>query len=354
MLPEDKKTVIDFFRSKPKSRTKTKRVDTVAASGDTDAKSHALKTNGSCSEPPSGVIPPPLDSAEASSTPLSLESGGVLWDEGDGREACENSALAALSHVRTKYISRQVLLNQYLEKTEPGKMNESASYRAGETSEIDECPDCRTERVLFQHDATLVCPNPKCLRTDIVLVDSHIPSYKESIHEGAPYYSYKRINHFNEWLAQFQAKESTDIPDDVYNRIFVELKKERISNMAVVSTSKMKEILRRLKLNKYYEHIPHIMNRINGQPAPVITRATEEKLRSMFKEIQGPFMKHCPPERKNFLSYSYVLHKFCQLLELDDYLQFFQLLKSREKLHVQDMIWEKICGELNWEFIKSV
>jgi hypothetical protein len=25
------------------------------------------------------------------------------------------------------------------------------------------------------------------------------------------YYAYKRINHFNEWLAQFQAKECTDI-----------------------------------------------------------------------------------------------------------------------------------------------
>ena len=36
----------------------------------------------------------------------------------------------------------------------------------------------------------------------------------------------------------------------------------------------------------------------------------QEKLRMMFKEIQGPFMKHCPKTRKNFLSYSYVLHKF--------------------------------------------
>ena len=100
--------------------------------------------------------------------------------------------------------------------------------------------------------------------------------------------------------------------------------------------------------------IPHITNRINGQPAPVMTRATEEKLRSMFKEIQGPFLKHCPPERKNFLSYSYVLHKFCQLLGLDHFLPCFPLLKSREKLHLQDVIWENICRELRWEFIKSV
>ena len=255
---------------------------------------------------------------------------------------------------KAPYLSRQVLLKKYLEKTNPSEVNGNQVYLPGELSDIDMCPDCSTERVLLQQEAILICPNPKCMRTDNVLIDSDIPSYKETARENTSYYSYKRINHFNEWLAQFQAKETTDIPDDVYDRIYMELKKERISNMAKVTPSKMKEILKRLKLNKYYEHIPHITNRLNGQPAPVITRATEEKLRSMFKEIQGPFMKHCPSERKNFLSYSYVLHKFCQLLELDDFLQCFQLLKSREKLHVQDTIWEKICDELNWEFIKSV
>ena len=248
------------------------------------------------------------------------------------------------------YQSRQALLQQYLARTDPSYVSDS--HNAGDLSDIDQCPECGTERVLMHHEAMLVCP--ACACSDVILVDSHKPSYKDAAREGASYYSYKRINHFNEWLAQFQAKETTDIPDDVYHNIYVELKKERVSNMAKITPAKMKEILKRLKLNKYYEHIPHITNRINGQPAPVMNRDTEEKLRSMFKEIQGPFLKHCPPERKNFLSYSYVLHKFCQLLGLDHFLPCFPLLKSREKLHQQDTIWEKICGELQWEFIKSV
>ena len=251
-----------------------------------------------------------------------------------------------------QYQSRQVLLQQYLQRTDPDFVKDREDV--GDLSEIDVCPDCGEERVLIHHEAMLLCPNPKCARSDPVLVDSNRPSYKDGAREGTSYYSYKRINHFNEWLAQFQAKETTDIPDDVYHSIYVELKKERIHNMANITPAKMKEILKRLKLNKYYEHIPHITNRINGQPAPVMTRATEEKLRSMFKEIQGPFLKHCPPERKNFLSYSYVLHKFCQLLGLDHFLPCFPLLKSREKLHLQDVIWENICRELRWEFIKSV
>jgi hypothetical protein len=80
----------------------------------------------------------------------------------------------------------------------------------------------------------------------------------------------------------------------------------------------------------------------------------EERLRIMFKDIQGPFEKNCPPERKNFLSYSYVLYKFCELLGEDEYLQYFPLLKSKEKLYNQDVLFRKICEELKWEFIPTI
>ena len=65
-------------------------------------------------------------------------------------------------------------------------------------------------------------------------------------------------------------------------------------------------------------------------------------------------MNNCPSTRKNFLSYSYVLHKFCELLEYDELISYFPLLKSREKLQQQDFIWKKICHDLEWEFIASV
>jgi hypothetical protein len=74
----------------------------------------------------------------------------------------------------------------------------------------------------------------------------------------------------------------------------------------------------------------------------------------MFKEIQVPFLKHSPLYRKNFLSYSYVIHKFIQILEKDEYLKFFPLLKSRDKLHQQEQIWKNICIDLGWKFIRSI
>ena len=235
--------------------------------------------------------------------------------------------------------------NEYLQKTEDKHFNFS------NTSTRDVCEKCNVDKKIFLSEGKIICD--KCGDESPILIDSDKPSFKDPPREIC-YFAYKRINHFNEWLAQFQAKESTDIPKEIYDIILLELKKERIYDISKLTQPKLREILKKLKKNKYYEHIPHIINKLNGIPPPIMTFKLEEELRRMFKEIQVPFHKHCPKNRKNFLSYSYVLHKFVQLLELDEFTSCFVLLKSREKLHQQDQIWRKICAELKWQFIPSI
>ncbi len=151
-----------------------------------------------------------------------------------------------------------------------------------------------------------------------------------------------------------QAKESTDIPTDVYDQILNEIKKNRIKNFKELTIQKMKQILKKLRLQHYYEHIPFILSKITGNPPPTISRDTEEKIKNMFKEMQKPFTVHCPKNRTNFLSYSYVLRKLFQLLELDDLAEYCSLLKNRNKLREQDKLWEKICFDLKWQFHPSI
>jgi hypothetical protein len=244
-------------------------------------------------------------------------------------------------------LCRDKLLEQYLQKVHP----EHARGGVTETDTYGECAECEKEMVFSANEAIFTCT--ECGYQQFILVDSDKPSYKDPPREVS-YYAYKRINHFNEWLAQFQAKESTEIPQEVYNAICAELKKERILDYRTLARQKVREILKKLKFNKYYEHVPHIINRLNGQNAPVMSREIEEKLRYMFKEIQPSFQKNCPKDRSNFLSYSYVLYKFCELLDLDEYLPSFPLLKNRDKLYIQDKIWELICRDLSWQFIRSV
>ena len=167
-------------------------------------------------------------------------------------------------------------------------------------------------------------------------------------------YSYKRENHFNEWISQFQAKESTTVPGEVIAKLRTEFRKQKVKDLSEITHEKVKALLKKLNYAKYYEHVPYIATIVSGITPPTMPQALEDKLRLMFHAIQAPFEKHKPANRKNFLSYSFVLYKMSELLGEDQYLPCFPLLKSREKLYVQDQIWKKICDELKWEFISTV
>jgi hypothetical protein len=270
-------------------------------------------------------------------------------------KAKPGSVLAALQEgqeeepqgqVQVEEEGREVLLHKYLRKVDPEKAKETVSS-FDDPNGI--CEMCDEEMLFSANEALFYCEH--CGHQEFVLIDSDKPSYKDPPRE-ITYYAYKRINHFNELLAQFQAKESTEIPEEVFQAIVEELKKERITT--AVNKKKIREILKKLKLSNFYEHDTYILSRIVGKTAPVMTREVEEKLRYMFREIQGSFSKHCPSTRNNFLSYHYVLYKFCELLELDEYLPCFSLLKNRDKLYIQDKIWQRICTDMGWQFIKTI
>jgi hypothetical protein len=286
-----------------------------------------------------------------------IQNGDVLTKQNNKRkpgsildvlEKADEEPVVAPQQQKQSFLSRDKLLEEYLKKVHPENVRTTSSIL---DDTFGECDVCEKEMVFSPNEAVFTCT--ECGYQEFVLIDSDKPSYKDPPREVS-YYTYKRINHFNEWLAQFQAKESTEIPQEVFDAIMVELKKERILDTRSLKRTKIREILKKLKLNKFYEHVPHIINRLNGLNAPVMSREVEEKLRYMFREIQPSFQKHCPEGRNNFLSYSYVLYKFCELLELDEYLSCFPLLKNRDKLYVQDKIWEQICKELKWQYVRSI
>ncbi len=215
----------------------------------------------------------------------------------------------------------------------------------------EHCLQCNVAREEISSEGILVCP--KCGSEEYALVVSDFPSFRDPPKERNNY-AYKKINHLNEILNQFQAKESTIIPEDVMNEVILEIRKRRIANIADLTEDDIRQILKKLNRSKYYEHRAHILSRLNGNPPPTITPEIEEKIRAMFQDIQAPFLLYCPNDRTNFLSYSYILYKFFELLELDEYKIYFPLLKSRDRLIAHDQIWKKICEYLHWEFIQSV
>ena len=216
--------------------------------------------------------------------------------------------------------------------------------------ETDICQSCKKgELIPIDHEGIMVCNH--CHKHIQYLVENEKPSYKEPPKEAC-FYAYKRINHFREILAQFQAKETTQIPEEVLENIKNQIRKERI-DLSQLNNKKAKDILKKLGYNKYYEHIPFIKDKLGIKP-PVMTQDLEESLCNLFMEIQGPYAKYCPDDRVNFLNYYYTVYKLCELLDQTQFLPYFPMLKDREKRIEQDEIWKKICHSLDWEFIPTI
>lgn len=214
----------------------------------------------------------------------------------------------------------------------------------------DVCQSCfKGELIPMDDEGVLICN--VCSKNFQYLIENEKPSYKEPPKEVC-FYAYKKINHFKEILAQFQGKETTQIPAEVIDNLKHQIKKERIE-YSKLTYYKTKEILKKLGYNKYYEHINFIKDKLGIKP-PIISQELEETLCNFFMEIQYPYAKHCPDYRVNFLHYYYVLYKLFELLDETQYLPEIPMLKDREKLIEQDTIWKKICEELDWEFIATI
>ena len=234
--------------------------------------------------------------------------------------------------------NKSEIFNKYWQRIEGIRINiDDGSKR------IKYCNECNFEKIFDFTESAYICQY--CGDVEEVILDED-----RQIKDYSPY---KRINHFREWLNQFQAKQSPDIPEEVFKDIIDELNKNRISDLSILNRTKMKTILKKLNYNSYYEHVHYIINKLSNLPPPKITRDMERIFIKMFNKIEALWQQFKPPERKNFLSYPYVLYKFCELLELDHLLQCFQLHKAHDKLMENDEIWSKICEVLNWEFISS-
>ena len=234
--------------------------------------------------------------------------------------------------------NRANLFEKYCQRVEGIRINHDDG-----SNRIKYCLECNIEKILDLTESAYICP--LCGDSEIIILDED-----RQIKDYSPY---RRLNHFREWLNQFQAKQSPDIPEHVYIDIVKELNKNRITDLSILNKKNMKIILKKLEYNIYYEHVAYIINKLNNLPPPKITRDMEKVFISMFINIQDPWELYKQNGRKNFLSYSYVLHKFCELLELDHLLECFPLHKDLDKIMENDQIWEKICKYLNWEYLSS-
>lgn len=295
-------------------------------------------------------LPPPRVATKGRKKAAPLATRNILDAFGCNGAQQEEAPVPKEATSKDAIMDKSKLVDEYLSRMDSNYLRPLCHDGLGV------CIHCKTELVCLQQEGTMVCHS--CGYQELLLVEQNRPLLRQ-ISKEASHQSYKRINHFREWCSQLQGRESTDIPEEVFEQILQEIKKEKITDPKKITYTKMREILKRLRINKYYEHIHFIIRRITDQQTPHFSPELEEKLCNMFKEIQSSFVKFCPAQRKNFLSYSYVLYKFFQILGQQDrkyldYCKHLVLLKSREKLYVQDQIFKKICEDRGWPVIPTL
>ena len=246
-----------------------------------------------------------------------------------------------------KYKSSKQIYQQYWKNVD-GDIIHLQEY----VIDSDTCLLCNQgELIPLEEEGVLICNNVNCGKFMIHIVENQKPLNKEMPNEVS-YTAYIRLNHFKEILSQFQAKETTRIPDDVLDAVKNRIKKER-KEMSEMNYTEMRNILSILGYNKYFEHIQYI-NSILGIKPPIMDEELIETLCVLFIEIQQPWAIYCPINRTNFFNYTYILCQLCVLLDQTQYLPFIPMMKDRIKQLEQDMIWKKVCDHLDWEYFPTV
>jgi hypothetical protein len=285
-------------------------------------------------------VHPKTDSVAESKEPSALAAVVIQKDDSNKSVVLQDEATGG--ELKEKQLQQQ--LQCVLQEN-------SSSLMRVHMSNCDMCLTCQQPTVIMGAGAIMGCTKCKQTHTFIQATSSRI-AYGEEVEFTS--FSYRRENHFQEWLNCFQAKESTEVPQLIVNQVSDKCAQLGISNPSNVQMQNVREALKMLGLSKYYENQQQITTRLSGRLAPTMTPQQEEQVRCMFSAIIPFFEKHKPSNRRNFLSYAYCLYKFCELMGWTQFLPCFTLLKGYDKLRKQDMIFEKICKDLDWEFVPSV
>jgi hypothetical protein len=210
------------------------------------------------------------------------------------------------------------------------------------------CENCGMgEYVINEEDGTYNCHN--CGHFIIQYVNT-LKHYNNEAPNEVSYSAYDRFVHFKEILSQFQAKETTKIPDEVVRDISNRIRKERISDLSELDYDKMRDILKTLGYTKYFEHI-QLINSILGIEPPQMDKELVDTLCVLFMETRLPWTMFCPPDRTNFFNYTFVLYQLCVLVGQYQYLPYIPMIKDQKKLQSMYDIWKKICNYLDWEYV---
>lgn len=216
------------------------------------------------------------------------------------------------------------------------------------------CNECSGDLVLDHRTGTTACRFCGVSRVGGLGlgVQQTFADGQASSRTAAPY---ERLSHFKEFIARLEGSERTEIPQIVTHTLLQQCMIHRIDPLREpdrVTYTFVRTALQRTGYCMFFENSTQLICLLTKRQPRRFLEEEKAQLTAIFREIQTPFEKH-KGKRKNFLSYSFTLYKICELLGMREMLPFLPLLKAPSNLLAADLLWEKICGELQYEFVRT-
>ena len=242
-----------------------------------------------------------------------------------------------------------------------------------EPTHFERCPRCNTRNgwVDASRDAANICTVCGYVASYFIPDGTKGLTHEQRLHLPPAPYTYKPLAHFSDLINNVEAKSSSHkIPQILIKELQAQFKLMEV-DFRRITPKDVRLRLREIKAGhiydggnrpirgcQYYEDI-HFITRILNPTYKKVQIPEQRKtiLKSMFREVYPRFHANAraiQPKRKNFLSYPYVAYKFCELCGWHEYMHLFPLLKSREKLRVQDAILKRIFDELDWDWENTI
>jgi hypothetical protein len=271
--------------------------------------------------------------------------------EQDAREVAKMEALAKQTGqdgLPNKH-SIKALLDESAKKAEQQVMDEfmtqcAMTKPAACASDNAECEDCGGTLLFDTSLWSVLC---ETCGTTSAFVDAVTSAKAFGEDVDLQIFCYRRVGHCRERLTLIQAKESTRVPHNVLVQVGETLIASGHTDVRKVSMVHIRKALKTLKLKHYYRNTMQILCGVTGRAPPRLTKTQEKTFLDLFMQMQEPF-ERLKTNRSNFLSYSSVMRRLCELQGLHEFKQYFPLLRGSEKVAHQNQLFKSIARALNW------
>ena len=250
-----------------------------------------------------------------------------------------------------KEVRKKEIINKYLKmvscyikdldiKIDTYRDNSCENCKGNNFESIDEvisvCTDCYTERKILKH----------------------ISSYKDIDRVNiCSKYTYNRKIHFRDCINQYQGKQNSSIPTEVYTKLNKEFENHFLLVDSEDKLIKYKKInkgiimifLKELNFSKHYENINLIYYNITGNKPDDISHL-EEKLMYDFDKLTALYDKLFTKKinRNNFINTQYVLYQLLKRHKHPCKKGDFSVLKTIDRISFHDDICKVLFQKLGW------